>query len=229
MRETQREREREKMLVFSLLSSPLVSGSFLFVFLVPFYSLGLLLGVTVFLLWREWWQQLVYAKWSSPPTLQRETFLRFEFLMFLIIFEDHHHHHHAHAIDQDSIATILYQSKLQALPILFVRSGDKTFPTLRTKCITYIDPLLMNRNQQSVQESKLQIWASNWDQTDSKPWPSHCLILDSEISSFRNLHIAASWKQRKTLVNTSFCISYMISQNTYFRLWMTQPAIQAKQ
>jgi hypothetical protein len=54
MRETQREREREKMLVFSLLSSPLVSGSFLFVFLVPFYSLGLLLGVTVFLLWREW-------------------------------------------------------------------------------------------------------------------------------------------------------------------------------
>jgi hypothetical protein len=47
--------------------------------------------------------------------------------MFLIIFEDHHHHHHAHAIDQDSIATILYQSKLQARPILFVMSADKTF------------------------------------------------------------------------------------------------------
>jgi hypothetical protein len=96
-------------------------------------------------------------------------------------------------------------------------------------CITYIHPLLMNKNQQSVQESKLQTWASNWDQTDSKPWQSHCLILHSKISSFRNLHIAASWKQRKTLVNTSFCIWYMISQKTYFRLWMTQPAIQAKQ
>jgi len=27
----------------------------------------------------------------------------------------------------------------------------------------------MNKNQQSVQESKLQTWASKWDQTDSKP------------------------------------------------------------
>jgi hypothetical protein len=31
----------------------------------------------------------------------------------------------AHAIDQDSIATVLYQFKLQARPIL--RRGDKTF------------------------------------------------------------------------------------------------------
>ncbi len=68
------------------------SGFEYFMFLIIF----LLLGVMVFLLWREWWQQLVYAKWSSPPTLQRETFSRFEFLMFLIRFEDHHHYHHHH-------------------------------------------------------------------------------------------------------------------------------------
>jgi ABC-type nickel/cobalt efflux system permease component RcnA len=61
-----------------------------------FLIIFLLLGVMVFLLWREWWQQLVDAKWSSPPTLQRETFSRFKLLMFLIIFEDLHHHHHHH-------------------------------------------------------------------------------------------------------------------------------------
>lgn len=33
----------------------------------------------------------------------------------------------AHAIDWDSIVTILYQFKLQARPILFLRRGDKTF------------------------------------------------------------------------------------------------------
>lgn len=86
-------------------------------------------------------------------------------------------------------------------------------PTLRTKCITYINPLLMNKNQQSVQESNSQPELP----IEIKLIPSLTEPLSDLAlgNSFRNLHISKLKAEKNSCEHVILHLIYDFSEDIF--------------